>query len=125
MLGLLFFSQCEREGIINGGSYLGKDNYNINAYYLYDFVTMDKVREHAMVSSQSNERVTINYYFSHNSNIPTQELEFSKDIGQAKEIIGKYSINIKYAFFRDSNNNVNLVDCTKSFGKGICNPNNI
>ena len=87
---LLFLNlQCYRKGIIKGGSYIGKDNYNINAYYLYDFVTMDKVREHATFSSENDEGIVINYYFSHNSNIPSQSLEFSTDLNNAKELAQK------------------------------------
>ena len=125
MFGLFFNLQCDRKGIIKGGSYIGQDNYNINAYYLYDFVTVDKVREHAILSSESDELIVINYYFSHNSNIPTQSLKFATDINNVKEIIGKYAFSIKYAFLKDSNGNVKLIDCMDSYGKDICNPNNI
>ncbi len=125
MSGLFFNLQCDRKGIIKGGSYIGKDNYNINAYYLYDFVTMDKVREHAIFSSENDEGIVINYYFSHNSNIPTQSLEFSTNINNVKELIGRYSVSIKYAFLKDSNGNVKLIDCMDSYGKDICNPSNI
>ena len=59
---------------------------------------MDKVREHAIFSSENGEGIVINYYFSHNSNIPSQSLEFSADINNVKELIGKYSVSTKYAF---------------------------
>ena len=122
---MIFFSNCNKEGIINGGGFISASKDRVSAFYLYDFVSMEDVEEHASSLDHSIGRLTASYYFSHNSNIPSQSLRLSKDLQEAKSVIGQYSFNIKYAFLRDKNGYERLVDCMEIPDDDLCDPNNL
>jgi len=108
---ILSFSCCSKSGIIEGGSYVSEKEGQIHAFYLYDFITKEEVHKHALsLNPNSDEQITI-YYFSHNSNIPSQNLRLSKNIKDAKRVIKKYAFNIKYAFENNSEDEIKFIDC--------------
>ena len=110
LIGLIFCG-CDNKGIINGGYYY--DNMDrLNTYYLYDFVSIEKVKKHAMESAYTIGSTTANYYFSYNSNIPSHSLELANSLSEANQLIDDYSYNIKYAFFRNKSGEMKFVDCS-------------
>ena len=99
-IGLVFWG-CDSKGIINGGYYKNDNMDRLNTYYLYDFISIEKVKKHAMESVYTKGSTTSNYYFSYNSNIPSHSLALAKSLSEANKLIDDYSYNIKYAFFRN------------------------
>ncbi len=120
MVLIFSFFCCSKSGIIEGGSYISEKEGQIHAFYLYDFITKEEVNKHALLLTQNtNESATI-YYFSHNSNIPSQTLRLSKNIKDAKRLIREYAFNIKYAFENDSEDKIKFVDCMVSPNDELC-----
>jgi len=125
LMVMIFFSSCDKEGIINGGAFISASKDRVSAFYLYDFISMEDVEVHASSLDHSIGRLTASFYFSHNSNIPSQDLRLSKDLQEAKSVIGQYSYNIKYAFLRDKNGFERLVNCMEIPDDDLCDPNNL
>jgi len=122
---MIIIPSCNKDGIINGGGFISDDQDRVSAFYLYDYVSSEDVEFHASSLDHSQGQMTAIYYFSHNSNIPTQALRMSKDLHEAKSIMGQYSFNIKYAFLRDSNGNERFVGCLDGPKDDLCDPNNL
>ena len=120
-IGLAFWG-CDKKGIINGGDYKNDNMDRLNTYYLYDFVSIEKIKKHAMESAYTVGSTTANYYFSYNSNIPSHSLDLVKNLSEANKLINDYSYNIKYAFIRDKSGEINFVDCSESPNDKLCNP---
>ena len=94
----------------------------LNTYYLYDFISKEKVKNHAMESVYTKGRTPANYYFSYNSKIPSHSLELAKSLSEANKLIDDYSYNIKYAFIRNNSGEMRFVDCSESPDDKLCNP---
>jgi len=120
-IGLAFWG-CDNKGIINGGYYKNDNMDRLNTYYLYDFVSIEKVKKHAMKSAYTMGSTTANYYFSYNSNIPSHSLELVKSLSEANKLIDDYSYNKKYAFIRNKSGEIKFVDCSESPNDKLCNP---
>ena len=56
-IGLAFWG-CENKGIINGGYYKNDNMDRINTYHLYDFISIEKVKKHAMESAYTTVSYT-------------------------------------------------------------------
>lgn len=125
VLVMILFSSCNKEGIINGGGFISDDQDRVSAFYLYDYISREDVESHASSLDHTQGQLTAIYYFSHNSNIPTQALRMSKDLQEAKSIMGQYSFNIKYAFLIDSIGNERFVGCMDRPEDDLCDPNNL
>ena len=67
-------------------------------------------------------RTTIQYYFSYNTIIPVLELSKSSSFDDAKELMKKYSNNIKYVFIRNKIGENIFIDCTLNPENDLCNP---
>ena len=106
----MFFS-CSKSGIIDGGSYISDKEGQIHAFYLYDFVSINDIQEHARTLDHNLGEIMESYYFSHNSNIPSQSLRLSKNFKDATEVIKTYAFNIKYAYQKDVKGEARFVDC--------------
>ena len=115
----MFFS-CSKSGIIDGGSYISDKEGQIHAFYLYDFVSMNEVHEHAHRLDHSLGEIMESYYFSHNSNIPSQSLRLSKNFKDATGVIKVYAFNIKYAYQKDAKGEVRFVDCVAFPNDQLC-----
>ena len=120
-IGLAFWG-CENKGIINGGYYKNDNMDRINTYHLYDFISTEKVKMHAMESAYTKGSTTANYYFSYNSNIPSHSLQLVKSLSEANKLIAVYSSNIKYVFIKNKLGEMKFVDCSKSPNEELCNP---
>ena len=120
-IGLVIWG-CDNKGIINGGYYKNDKMDRLNTYYLYDFISIEKVKKHAMESAYTKGSTTANYYFSYNSNIPSHSLKLVKSLSEANKLINVYSSNIKYAFIRNKLGETKFVDCSKSPDEKLCNP---
>ena len=107
-IGLAFWG-CDNKGIINGGYYKNDNMDRLNTYYLYDFVSIEKVKKHAMESAYTMGSTTANYYFSYNSNIPSHSLELVKSLSEANKLIDDYFYNIKYAYIRNKSGEMKFV----------------
>lgn len=118
----MFCMNCARESIIHGGSYKSEDGHSLNTFYLYDFVSMENVEDHALATIDPHSELTANYYFSHNANIPSHSLQFSADIQEAINTIGQYSTNMKYAFVSDEMGIAKLVNCVDEPNDILCDP---
>ena len=115
----MFFS-CSKSGIIDGGSYISDKEGQIHAFYLYDFVSTNDVQEHAHTLDHSLGEIMESYYFSHNSNIPSQSLRLSKNFKDATEVIKTYAFNIKYAYQKDVKGEARFVDCVAFPNDQLC-----
>ena len=94
----------------------------LNTYYLYDYISKEKVKKHAMESAYINGSRTANYYFSYNSKIPSHSLALAKTLSEANKIIDDYSYNIKYVFIRNKSGEMRFVDCSELPVDKLCNP---
>ena len=121
VIGILSMD-CGKESIIHGGSYASGNGHSLNTFYIYDFVSMEDVGKHALASIEPDSKMTANYYFTHNANIPSHSLQFSANIQEAKDLIGQYSINIKYAFISDQIGTTRLVNCVDESNDILCDP---
>ena len=85
-IGLAYWG-CGNKGIISGGYYKNSNMDRLNTYYLYDFISKEKVKNHAMESVYTKGGTTANYYFSYNSKIPSHSLELAKSLSEANKLI--------------------------------------
>ena len=65
---------CADSGIIEGGKFSSSEENSVHAFYLHDYVSEDKVREHALTLIDESQELSASFYFSHNSNVPSQSL---------------------------------------------------
>ena len=120
LLLIFVFLSCSKSGIIEGGSYIGNTDGQIHTFYLYDFVSEQEIYEHALKLGQLPDSQVLIYYFSHNSNIPSQSISLSKDLKDATIVIKKYAFNIKYAFECNREGRIRFIDCMVSPGDELC-----
>ena len=115
-LGIIF-SGCEKRktnsNIFKQGYFISNNNDRINTYYIYDFICPDKIKNHASQTEYSKGRVTTNFYFSHNGNIPSQELKLANSLSEAYRIVNDYSLYIKYIYEKNSFGEIEFVDCSQ------------
>tara|TARA_Y100000741_G_C18138081_1_gene511931 strand:- start:141 stop:587 length:447 start_codon:yes stop_codon:yes gene_type:complete len=118
----LIISGCGgNTGIINGGFYKNEQGDFLSSYYIYDFVSEEKISNHVLESFHVFGQLTINYYFSHNSNIPSNSIKHAKSIENAKSIIISHSYNIKYIGIKDRMANTSIIDCLVNPDNEFCN----
>tara|TARA_Y100000996_G_C22253859_1_gene532988 strand:- start:72 stop:437 length:366 start_codon:yes stop_codon:yes gene_type:complete len=110
-----------KSGIIEQAVYIGENKNIINTFYIYDFVDSSVIKEHSQGSLHYPGSETYNYYFSHNSNIPNQELMNAKNFPEAKKIIRDYSLSIKYASKKGAESRARFVNCFEFPNDTICN----
>ena len=108
---LTIFSCRDVKSIIDGGAFTDKGGNTIKTFYIYDYVNRNKLNDHLRKTSGSGESTTANYYFSHNSNIPSSSLKYAKSITDAKNIIKDYCHSIKYIGLKDSLGIFKLISC--------------
>ena len=108
---LTIFSCRDVKSIIDGGAFTDTGGNTIKTFYIYDYVNRNKLNDHLRKTSSSGESTTANYYFSHNSNIPSSSLKFAKSITDAKNIIKDYCHSIKYIGLKDSLGIFKLISC--------------
>mgnify|MGYP001158746736 CR=1 FL=1 len=118
---LIIFSCNDVKSIIDGGSFADPGGNSIKTFYIYDYVNLKKLNDHLRKTSSSAGSTTVNYYFSHNSNIPSSSLKYSKSITDAKNIIKGFSHSIKYIGLKDSLGNFKLISCAKTPLNKYCN----
>ena len=111
-----------KTGIYNQGFYISEKNDRINTFYIYDFVSDETIKKHAMNSVYSIGSITENYYFSYNANIPSQDLVSAESLSEAKKLINDYSYGIKYAFNRSNSGDIIFVNCAISPQHHLCTP---
>ena len=125
-LTLFISTACNRKDKINGiyqqGNFISNKNDRINTFYIYDFVTVNTIKQHAMNSEYTIGSETANYYFSYNANIPSQALGLAESISEANKLIDDYSYGIKYAFTRYNSGQIEFVDCSNSPDNKQCKP---
>ena len=117
---LLFGFGCEKQGIMNGGSYKNGNQDVINTFYIYDYISIDDIKNHGLTLPYFDETILTNYYFSYNSTFPSHSLSISKDISDANKLINEYAFNIKYASIRTKSGKMKFVDCSKSPNDSLC-----
>jgi len=108
---LTIFSCRDVKSIIDGGAFTDTGGNTIKTFYIYDYVNRNKLNDHLRKTSSSGKSTTANYYFSHNSNIPSSSLKFAKSITDAKNIIKDYCHSIKYIGLKDSLGIFKLISC--------------
>ena len=112
------FHNCGvNESIIEGGSFISKSQDLVATFYVYDFVSIDNVYDHASKLDNASFRTVSLYYLSHNSNIPSNKIKSSKSLNEVEDLIGEYFFNIKYIYESGEDRQVILIDC-------LSNPNN-
>tara|TARA_Y100000996_G_C22442463_1_gene610372 strand:- start:548 stop:946 length:399 start_codon:yes stop_codon:yes gene_type:complete len=116
-------SQISNSDIIQQGYFINDNKDRINTYYIYDFVSKEKIKKHGIQSENSKGSVTTNFYFSHNGNIPNQKLRYAKTLSDAYKIIGEYSFYVKYVYDKNSSGEMKFVDCSQIPKDDFCTPN--
>ena len=48
LIFLWIFTACAESGIIEGGKFSSSEKSNVYAFYLHDYISKDKVKEHAL-----------------------------------------------------------------------------
>ena len=94
LIGIMILSckgQISDNSIIEQGNFINKNNDRINTYYIYDFVSEENIKKHGSQSKYSKGSVSTNFYFSHNGNIPSQELRNTENLSEAYKLISEYS----------------------------------
>ena len=117
---LTIFSCSDVKSIIDGGTFADPSGNAIKTFYIYDYVNFNKLSDHLRKTSSPNQSTTVNYYFSHNSNIPSSSLKYAKSIPDAKNIIKDYCHSIKYIGLRDSLGIFKLISCADALTNEYC-----
>ena len=115
---------CADSGIIEGGKFSSSQKSTVRAFYLHDYVSRDKVKEHALTLIDESKDLSASFYFSHNSNVPTQSLRLSKNFQDAIEIMTRYHHSLKYVSFKSETGQISFVDCQSDPNNKLCSGNN-
>ena len=115
---------CADSGIIEGGKFSSSKKNSVYAFYLHDYISRDKVKEHALTLIDESKDLSASFYFSHNSNVPTQRLRLSKNFQDAVDIMTQYHHSLKYVSFKNENGQVSFADCTIDPENKLCRGNN-
>jgi len=121
---LWIFTSCANSGIIEGGKFSSSEEHIVYAFYLYDYISKDKVKEHALKIIDESKELSASFYFSHNSNVPTQSLRLSKNFQDAIDIMTQYHHSLKYVFFKNEIGETSFVDCMSDSDNKLCKGNN-
>ena len=120
IMSLACKGQISNNSIIEQGNFISKNNDRINTYYIYDFVSKENIKKHGSQSKYSKGSVTTNFYFSHNGNIPSQELRNTENLSDAYKLISEYSYYIKYVHNKDPLGEIKFVDCSQIQKDDFC-----
>ena len=115
---------CADSGIIEGGKFSSIEENSVHAFYLHDYVSEDKVKEHALTLIDESQELSASFYFSHNSNVPSQSLRLSKNFQDAIEIMTRHHHSLKYVSFKDETGQISFVDCKVEPDNRLCSGNN-
>ena len=115
---------CADSGIIEGGKFSSTEKNSVYAFYLHDYISRDMVKEHAQTLIDESKDLTASFYFSHNSNVPTQSLRLSKNFHDAIDIMNQYHHSLKYVFFKNESGQTSFVDCMSDSDNELCRGNN-
>ena len=115
-------SNVKNIGIKKHGYYCSNENDRLYVFYIYEFVSVETLREHAMKIDHDLGRTTIQYYLSHNASIPVRELSESTNFKEAQSLMRKYSYNNKYIFMTNKEGKNRFIDCDLNPEDGLCNP---
>ena len=124
LIFLWIFTACAESGIIEGGKFSSSEKSNVYAFYLHDYISKDKVKEHALTLINESKDLSASFYFSHNSNVPTQSLRLSKNFQEAMDIMTQYHHSLKYVFFKNETGQTSFVDCMSDPANNLCKGNN-
>jgi len=120
---LWIITGCADSGIIEGGKFSSSEKNSVYAFYLYDYISKDKVKEHALAVIDESKDLSASFYFSHNSNVPTQSLRLSKNFQDAIDIMTQYHHSLKYVSFKNETGQISFVDCTSDPDNKLCRGN--
>ena len=115
---------CADSGIIEGGKFSSSEKNSVHAFYLHDYISRDKVREHALTLIDESQELSASFYFSHNSNVPSQSLRLSKNFQDAIEIMTRHHHSLRYVSFKSETGQISFVDCTSDPDNKLCRGNN-
>ena len=115
---------CADSGIIEGGKFSSIEENSVHAFYLHDYISRDKVREHALKLINESQELSASFYFSHKSNVPTQSLRLSKNFQDAIEIMTRYHHSLKYVSFKSETGQISFVDCKSDPNNKLCSGKN-
>ena len=124
LIVLWTFTACADSGIIEGGKFSSNGKHIVRAFYLHDYISKNKVKEHALTLSNESIDLSASFYFSHNSNVPTQSLRLSKNFQEAMDIMTQYHHSLKYVFFKNETGRTSFVDCMSDPANNLCKGNN-
>ena len=111
----------ESSGIIPQYSFNGKDLDRIYTFYIFDHITKKELVKNSRKQKHNNDWQSFHYYFSHNTNIPTDRLKYSESISQAQDILKNYRHSLKFVYFKNLNGNEEFVDCLSEPTNLLCN----
>ena len=114
---------CADSGIIEGGKFSSSEKNSVQAFYLHDYISRDKVKEHALTHIDESEDLSASFYFSHNSNVPTQSLRLSKNFQDAIDVMTQYHHSLKYVSFKNETGQISFVDCISDPDSKLCKGN--
>tara|TARA_S200000501_G_scaffold311198_1_gene301666 strand:+ start:1854 stop:2249 length:396 start_codon:yes stop_codon:yes gene_type:complete len=124
ILIFLFFLSCNRNsssGIIPQTQLTSQKFDRVNTYYIYDYVSKNHLLEYSLKQEHEPGRKSIHYYFSHNANIPSHELKYSKSTSETLEILKRYRHSLKFVFVKESSEKEEMVDCLEDPRNLLCN----
>ena len=121
---LLLIIACADSGIIEGGKFSSSGKKSVYAFYLHDYVSEDKVKEHALTLIDDSQELSASFYFSHNSNVPSQSLRLSKNFQDAIEIMPRHHHSLRYVSFKSETGQISFVDCKSDPNNKLCSGNN-
>ena len=122
LIFLLLSISCSRKGIMEGGEYKSDNMHSIKTFYIYDYISGNDIKYHAFDIHSQNNKPLLNYYFSHNANIPTHSLNFASSYSEAENVISQYSSNLKYVVSIDDIGALQFFDCSIDSLNNYCGP---
>ena len=122
LFAFIFFSCNSNEfsGIIPQYKFHNKESDRIHTFYIFDFITKEQLFKYSRRQKHSDGSRSFHYYFSHNANIPSSKLNYSKSIGQCHKILEKYRHSLKFVYFKNSSGKEKIVDCVNEPSNLLC-----
>ena len=122
LFAFIFFSCSSNEssGIIHQYKFHDKKSDRIHTFYIFDFITKEQLFKNSRKQKHSDGSRSFHYYFSHNANIPSSKLNYSKSIGQCHKILEKYRHSLKFVYFKNSSGKEKIVDCVSEPSNLLC-----
>ena len=123
MIFILINISCNRgntSGVIPQFKFASPEFDRISTYYVYDYVAKNHLIEYSQKEDYTIGRTSLHYYYSHNANIPSNDLRQLETMSEIKKTMKVYAHSLKYVFIKNSNGEEQFVNCLLNPQDSLC-----